>query len=157
MKAYILSIAGMILLSAVVAIVCPSGKMGKFVKGTVRLFILVVMLAPLIGWVQSGKLELNAASAIGTDTRYLEHCAELLEERDEEEISAYLLAEFNVIGRADVTRSAEAGFPRERIRIFLAEDGIIGEDERIHKLTCIRESVETRYGCRAEVAYDGQS
>ena len=48
MKAYILSIAGAVLLSAVITIISPSGKMGKFIKGTSKLLILVIMLAPVI-------------------------------------------------------------------------------------------------------------
>ena len=37
MKAYILSIAGVVLLSAVITIIAPSGKMGKFLRGAVKL------------------------------------------------------------------------------------------------------------------------
>ena len=43
MKAYILSIAGVVLLAAVITIIAPGGKMGKFLKGAVKLVILFVM------------------------------------------------------------------------------------------------------------------
>ena len=46
MKAYVLSIAGIVLVIAAVTIISPSGKMGKFIKGAGRLFILAVMVAP---------------------------------------------------------------------------------------------------------------
>ena len=44
MKAYVLSIAGIVLVIAAVTIISPSGKMGKFIKGAGRLFILAVMV-----------------------------------------------------------------------------------------------------------------
>ena len=93
MKAYILSIAGAVLLSAVITIISPSGKMGKFIKGTSKLLILVIMLAPVIS-VFSGKSISLESGTVGTDTGYLESCAKILEERDEESIRVYLLEEF---------------------------------------------------------------
>lgn len=154
MKAYLLSIAGIVLISAIVTVICPGGKTGNFVRGAVRLFILVVMLSPLAGWLQKGTPQLGEQAAIAEDKSYLEKCASMLEARDEEDAEAFLLREFGMRGRAEAARRAESGFPRVKIALLLEKEGIIEEGERIHILTDIREAFEERYGCPAEVAYE---
>ncbi len=151
MKAYILSIAGVILLSAVISVIAPSGKTGKFIKGTVRLFILAVMLAPLFGWVKKGEPPaISENAAISEDEGYLMACAELLATQDEREIEAYLREQFGVEGEVRVERGAEPTFPRKKICITLS--GIIGEDGRIHIMTRVKEGVQQKFGGEVEVS-----
>ncbi len=152
MKGYILAIAGVVLLSAVVTVIAPGGKMGKFLKGAMKLVILVVMISPVISFVKSGKVDLSAPSAIGMDTGYLKACSARLEEADEEEITAFLSEEFSVKGEVRVTRSDSAPFSREKIIIILETEGINGEDGHKHIVTLIQEAVEARYGAQAEVS-----
>ena len=152
MKTYILAIAGVILLSAVVTMIAPSGKMGKFVKGTMKLVILVVMISPAISWVKSGKLDLPASTSVRLDEGYLEACSARLEAADEEEIGAYIAEQFSVDCTVKVTRSDDAPFSREKILITVDAAGIIGTDEHIHIVTCIREAIEARYGAHTEVS-----
>ena len=151
MKAYILSIAGAVLLSAVITIISPSGKMGKFIKGTSKLLILVIMLAPVIS-IFSGKAISLESSAVGTDTGYLESCAKILEERDEESIRVYLSEEFCVQGDAQVTRSFESGFPIQTIHVKINDFGIIGQDEHIDIMRRVQAALEEKYGCSAVVS-----
>ena len=68
MKAYILAIAGAVLLSAVVAVIAPSGKMGKFVRGITKLFILLVMLSPLVSFLLKGATFDFGTDALAEDT-----------------------------------------------------------------------------------------
>lgn len=152
MKTYILAIAGVILLSAVVTMIAPSGKMGKFIKGTLKLAIMVVMISPAVSWVRSGKLDFSASSSIGMDAGYLEACSARLEASDEEEIEAYILGKFSLKCDVKVSRSDEAPFSREKIIVLIDASGINGEDEHINIVTCIREAVEARYGVQTEVS-----
>ncbi len=152
MKSYILAIAGVILLSAVVTMIAPSGKMGKFLKGATKLVILVVMISPVISLVKSGKPDFSAPSAVGLDTGYLKACSARLERADEEEIAAYLAEEFSVGCEVQVSRSDSAPFPREKITVILDGEGINGEDGHKHIVTCIKEAVEARYGVQTEVS-----
>ena len=126
--------------------------MGKFVKGTVKLFILVVMISPVIGWVKSGKLDFSAASEIGEDEAYYAACCGKLEQADEAEISAFLKDSFSVTAEIRVKRESLPPFSREKIKILVTDPGIIGEDERIHIVTDIREAVKARYGAETEVS-----
>ncbi len=152
MKGYILSIAGIILISAVVTIVAPSGKMGKFIKGTAGLFILIVMVSPVAGWLKNGTKELAPGATAEVDGDYLGRCAAMLEERDEAAIAAYISEEFGCTAQVDVERSAEELFSPEKITVKLPADGINGDEARIHIMTRIRETLSARYGCEVEIS-----
>ncbi len=150
MKAYILSIAGVILIASVVTVIAPGGKMGQFVKGTVRLFLLTVMIAPLLT-LAKGDLPEAVPSQYAEDGGYLSACAELLETRDEEAVSAYISENYGLSAQVASSRKHTANFDLEKIFVSLSFPGIIGGDERINIMTRIREDLENLYGCAAEV------
>lgn len=152
MKAYVLSIAGIVLVIAAISIISPNGKMGKFIKGTGRLFILVVMVAPFAMFFGEKKDFFRISEEIGTDESYLLRCAELLSEEDEKEISAYLNETFSVTAEVKVFRSESAGFPREKIEAKITDFGIIGQGGHIDKAEDVRRALEERYGCEAVVS-----
>ncbi len=151
MKTYILNIVGIVLISAVVTIIAPSGKMGKFIKGTTRLFLLIVLISPIINWVRTESPSFESSSTIQINENYLLQCADVLQSRDEEEIEAYIEKEFCVSSKVDVKRQISALFPIEQITINLSDEGINETEERIYMINRIKEAVETRYGCKAEV------
>ena len=151
MKAYILSIAGIVLISAVVSMIAPSGKMGKFVRGTTKLMILLVMLAPLISWLE-GKTEFTlSSSSIDTDDKYLERCITLMEVGDSRTISAYLLSEYGVTAEICTEREDET-FRLQKITVKVTDFGIIGQDGHINIMTRIGEDLEARYGCEVVIS-----
>ena len=151
MKAYILSIAGIVLLSAVVTMIAPSGKMGKFVRGTTKLLILLVMLSPIISWIQ-GKTDLSlSSSGFQTDEAYLERCISLMEEGDARAISEYLLSEYEVTAEIVAARDTDC-FRLQKIVVKIVDFGIIGQDGHINIMTRIREDLKSRYDCEVEVS-----
>ena len=151
MKAYILSIAGIVLVIAAISIISPNGKMGKFIKGTGRLFILVVMVAPFASFFGEKESSLFRSEEINTDEKYLARCAEMLGEKDEAEITAYLNETFSVSAEITVYRSESTGFPREKIEAKIFDYGIIGQGVHIDKSEKLRDLLEERYGCKAVV------
>ena len=151
MRAYVLSIAGIVLVIAAISIISPSGKMGKFIKGTSRLFILVVMVAPFAGFLTEKRETFFYPDEIAVDSSYLSHCAELLSEEDAKEISAYLVKEFSVTAQVKVVRSESAPFPREKIEAKIIDFGINGQGGHIDNAENVREALEERYGCKAVV------
>ena len=151
MKAYILSIAGIVLLSAVVSMIAPSGKMGKFVRGTTKLLILLVMLSPIISWIE-GKTELSlSSSAIDTDEAYLERCITLMEEGDARNIAAYLLSEYGVEAEISTERVLD-DFRLQKITVKVNDFGIIGQDGHINIMTRIEDDLKARYGCEVAIS-----
>ena len=151
MRAYVLIIAGIVLVIAVISIIAPSGKMGKFIKGMGRLFILVVMVAPFAGFIGEKKGNFFQSDEITTDGAYLAHCAKMLSEEDEEEITAYLSEEFSLTAQVQVFRSVRSGFPREKIEAKIINSGINGQGGHIDKAEDVRVALEKRYGCKAVV------
>ncbi len=151
MKTYILAIAGIVLLSAVVSVIAPSGKMGKFIKGAMRLAILVVLISPFANWIGGKQLSIPTAS-VGEDSNYLQYCAKRLSEEDEKAIEKFLQQEFSVIAEVEVTRTPDSNFKREKISAKISDFGIIGQDEHIDMIHRIQETLQTKYGCPTEVA-----
>lgn len=154
MKSYILAIAGVILLTAVITVILPGGKTGKFLKGAMKLVILAVMISPVIGWVKSGKPDFAAPSSLSLDGGYLEACSARLERADEAEIASYILEEFSLDSEVEVVRSDRAPFSREKITVMVETGGIIDSDGHIDIVTCIKEAVEKRFGAQTEVSRD---
>lgn len=151
MKAYILAVAGAVLLSAAISVLLPSGKMGKFVRGMVQLLVFSIVVAPLVSLIAKKDLSLFPAAQIGTDEGYLTGCAKLLSERDEEEIAAYILAEFSLNADAEVSRGTQDGFPLQKIKVNLSPDGINGQEGHIHIAERLRTALEEKFDCPPEI------
>ncbi|MGN1077328.1 MAG: stage III sporulation protein AF [Candidatus Gallimonas sp.] len=150
MKAYILSIAGAVLLSAVITVLAPNGKMGKFVKGTMKLLILIVILSPLARFLSGGSFSLSSGT-IGTDSGYLLQCAAMLEKEDGIAIKNDLYQEFGVVAEVTTERAEESGFPLKSVSVKITDFGIIGQDEHIDIMNKIADALSEKYGCRAVV------
>ncbi|MDE7296295.1 MAG: stage III sporulation protein AF [Clostridia bacterium] len=151
MKEYILSVAGIILLSAVITVILPSGKMGKFIKGAMKLFTLVVLVSPFVKNWDKGTSFYPEAN-VSMDGQYLSHCAATLAEADEKAITQELSQTYSVTAEVEVERRAEAKFPLEKISVKITDFGIIGQDEHIHIMNLIQENVTQQYGCETEVS-----
>ena len=152
MKAYILSIAGAVLLSAVITIILPDGKMGKFVKGGLKLVILVVLVSPFVNFFTGKNLGFSAGGQISPDGKYIKTCGALMEEADEREITSRLLQHYGVEGSVVVTYAESTDLTRKKIQIKIKNFGIYQEDERIDIIEKITSELSAAYGCATEVS-----
>ncbi len=151
MKEYILSVAGIVLLSAVITVILPSGKMGKFIKGAMKLFTLVVLVSPFVKNFDKSAT-LYSEATVPMDGEYLSYCAATLAKADEKAIAQELSQTFSVAAEVEVERRAETKFPLEKISVKITDFGIIGQDEHIHIMNLIQENVTKQYGCMTEVS-----
>lgn len=151
MKAYILSIAGAVLLGAVLSIVVPNGKTGTFLKGMAKLLILSVMIAPLTALLKDPSFISADSPSITIDGEYLENASDMMEEADERTISSAILLSYGISAQVNVSRSDESPFSYEKIAVKITDFGINEEDEHIHIIEKIKAALEARYGCEAEV------
>lgn len=156
LKAYLLSLAGAILLSSLVSILVSDGKMGKFIKGMARLFLFSVLISPLFS-LFGGRNPLGFSAAESADVAvsgdYLLVCAEMLEREDEAEIEAFLLKEYALEAKADMTREADGLFLRKKIRVEITNGGISEREPHIDMTEELRSVLEQKYGCEAEVIW----
>ncbi len=150
MSGYILSVAGVILISAVISVIAPSGKMGKFVKSMTRLFIFVVLIAPFVRFAKDPEAFLPSAQ-FDTDEHYLATYSDMLSRSDEREIAAMLEGEYGVTADIEVTRALD-DFSYEKIIVKVTDFGINGDEAHIDILSAIEERLKTSYGCSAEVS-----
>lgn len=153
LKAYILSIAGVILLTSVVAAIAPNGKMGAFVRGMTKLLVLAVVTAPLISVLKTGKFEFTAAE-IQTDSAFLGECAAIVSEEDEREISAYL-SDLSLSAEVRAERSSDGLYTMKKITVKITDFGIFGQDEHIDMIDRIQSDLQDRYGCETVVYEEG--
>ena len=149
MKGYVLSIAGIVLISAVISIIAPSGRMGKFVKGMTRLFIFVVLITPFVRFARDPKTLLPSAE-LDTDESYLAAYSKLLSREDVEEVGCLLKSRFGVEAEVEVSRSFD-DFSYEKIIVHVTDFGINGEETHIDILSAIGREIGERYGCKTEV------
>ncbi len=149
MKGYILSIAGVILISAVIAIIAPGGKMGKFVKSMTRLFIFVVLITPFVRFVKDPNTALPSAE-IALDEGYFKTYTAMLSRSEEEEIEAMLAEEYGISAEVTVARSQE-DLSYKKIAVVVTDFGINGEEGHIDILSAVKERLSARYNCDVEV------
>lgn len=149
MKAYILSVAGVILISAIISILVPSGKMGKFIKGMTKLFILAVLISPFVSWLKGGDF-LFSSKDVGSDEKYLRNYVAMLTDEDEAAIEAALAEEYGIGTEVAVSRSFD-DFSYEKIKVVVLDFGINGDESHIDILSNVKTRLTSRFGCPVEV------
>lgn len=152
MKAYILTVAGAALLSAVIAILIPGGRMGKFVKGMSRLLVLSIVVTPLIALFTKGEFAFPETD-VALDEDYLFSCASMLEEEDEERAEKLLSEQFSLSCEARMERVLGDGFPRKKITVKITDPCIFGQDEHIDMTSKLKRALEEAFCCTAEVEW----
>ena len=156
MKAYILAIVGIVLVAALVTLIAPGGKTGRFLKGATRLSILFVMLLPLKALFSADASALSGGTAsIKEDGDYLAFCAEELAEGDAAAILTKLEEEYAVTAAVRVERNPDPTFSYRKITVFISDFGITDADEHIYTVEKIQAALEAHYNCPAEVIYEG--
>ncbi len=150
MKAYVLSIAGVILLSAVVTLVLPNGKMGNSIRAGAKLICLLVLVAPLVSLAQ-GK-GVSESVFIEEDTAYLSACKRLAEEGEEGKIQLLIAQDFSVTAEVDVTCEEKSPFSVKKISVSVKDFGI--NEQSAHKdiMTKIQNACIKEYACEVTVS-----
>ena len=104
MSAYLLSIIGIVLLTAILSAVLPDGKTVKFIKGIAKLCCLAVILAPVLGFFKEasdGKINFpffSSETVIETDGAFIDYCSTKRIENAETELEKKLEETFSASG-----------------------------------------------------------
>lgn len=151
MNGYILSIAGIILLSAVVTIIAPGGRTGKFIRGITKLACLAVLLAPFTSLAEGKRFEFTSVT-FETDDSYLSQCIALAEKGEAEKINKYLEEEFSVLASVAVTCEADSPFSVKKVAVKVQDFGINPPEAHIDIIDEMKRTLEKAYGCEVEVA-----
>ena len=133
MSGYVLSVIGVILISAILTAVLPSGKTSSVIKGVTRLACVLVIVMPILVFFQSGEWKIGktffqddfSESVIQTDEAFIQYYSEMRVREAERKLEEELFKEFSV--NANVTL---------RWEIETSEYASYYEDEKI-KITRI--------------------
>lgn len=150
MQAYILSVAGAVLLSAVVSILVPDGKLGPLIRGMSKLITLILLVSPVISLFRGGDFTFDE-TAFREDTAYLAASAERAEESDERAVEAWLESEYGILAEADVDLAEDGSYSAKSVTVRVSDFGIYDGEKHIDISLQIEEMLEKRFGCGAEV------
>ncbi len=153
MTQYILAIAGAVLLSAVFTMLLPSGKMHAFLRGLLRVLILILMISPLISLLRGEGLA-STENFPAVDEEFLAACTQLIERRDEAAVEEYLRSEYAILATVRAIRAQEDGYPLQKIIITIEETGINGGDAHIDSIEELARDLKSRFQCEVEIELD---
>ena len=86
MSAYVFSVIGVVLLSAVLSCIIPEGKTSGIIKGVAKMACIAVIVSPILQFFQSGKnpallyknsQEIFSQSGIETDEAFIQYYSEM--------------------------------------------------------------------------------
>lgn len=135
MKEYILAVCGSVVISALITLLLPEGKMGKFIGGILKLFCLLVMLMPLFQMFEKYRPwdgEVETSGEYEPDENFLMQAFKLQAEMREREIEEEIAKEFSVDVDAELLwEYADYACNVTEIKIKIEDFGIYEENEHI--------------------------
>ncbi len=135
MKEYILAVCGSVVISALITLLLPEGKMGKFIGGILKLFCLLVMLMPLFQMFEKYRPwdgEIETSGEYEPDENFLMQAFKLQAETREREIEEEIAKEFSVEVDAELLwEYADYACNVTEIKIKIEDFGIYEENEHI--------------------------
>lgn len=150
MQAYILSVAGAVLLSAVVSLILPEGKLSPLIRGMTKLITLVLLVSPLISLLR-GEVLFSEGKTVAADESFLLSCTQRVEENDEQAIAAWLEEEFGISALSEVQLETDGSYSAKAVTVRITDFGIYEEEEHIDISLRIEEKLESLFGCPVEV------
>lgn len=150
MQAYLLSVAGAVLLSAVVSILVPEGRLGPVIRGVTKLVTLLLLVSPVISLLRGASFSMEE-TAFEEDADFLSYCTERVEEHDETSVEAWLLEEYGISAVADVDLAADGSYSAKHVTVTVSDFGIYEGEAHIDISLQIESALSERFGCEAEV------
>lgn len=159
MQGYILAVCGAVILSALVSILLPEGRIGKFVSGMLKVFCVLVMLLPLyelISGLSAPEAETGSTqSSIELDESFIDGMFAERARVQEDELALALSQDPGVCVSAEVLwKSVEYAYEVYEVRIKIENFGIYGEDEHIFVIEQVEERVSELMGSPEVVVYE---
>lgn len=150
MQTYILSVAGAVILSAVVSLVLPEGRLAPLIRGAAKLITLLMLVSPLLSLFRGEAFFQNNDTAAEED-RFLLSCTQLAETNAERAIGSWLEEEFGVLAESRVTLARDGSYSAKEVTVCVTDFGIYGEEAHIDISLQIGEALEKWFGCPVEV------
>ncbi len=157
MEAYILSVSGAVLVSAVAVILLPEGKTGKFIGGILKLFCLLVILLPIPKMLEKylgQDAEISSFSEEGElDDEFIDYMFSKRAEEEAKQLKEQIDEEFEIVVNIQIEwEYAEYAYNVTKVTVKIENFGIYGDDEHINVIEQVKEYVAGIYqGTEVEV------
>ncbi len=157
MEAYILSVSGAVLVSAVAVMLLPEGKTGKFIGGILKLFCLLVILLPIpkiLGKYLGQDAEIPSFSEEGElDEDFIDYMFDRRAEEEAKLLEKQITDKFDIVVNIQIKwEYAEYAYNVTKIMVKIENFGIYGDDEHINVIEQVKEYVAESYqGTEVEV------
>ncbi len=136
MKEYVLSVAGMAILTVIVSILTSKKKYAQTVNGVLKLCLLLVLVAPILTILRHDTTTfLQTEGIFGQDTAYINNSYALALDKQIEK-------QFNVIVDVKCTIAVEDKNQKGDIRIIVRDFGMNEKDEHINIMSKIKTTAE---------------
>ena len=153
MQAYILSVAGAVLLSAVVSILVPDGKLGPLIRGMTKLLTLILLVSPVISLFRGTGVS-SEETAFEEDASFLAAAAQQAEDREEKAVESWLRTQFGIEGKADVDLTEDGSYSAKSVTVRITDFGIYEGTAHIDISQRIERALSSHYDCGADVLTD---
>ena len=156
MQGYILAVCGAIILSALVSILLPEGRIGKFIGGIMKVFCVLVMLLPLyelVSGLSAPEPEEGATeSSVELDEDFIDGMFAERAQAQAEDLELALAEDPGIAVCAEVLwERVEYSYTVREVRVKIENFGIYGEDEHIFVIEQVEERVSELMGNIPEV------
>ena len=167
MNAYLLSVIGTVLISAVITALIPEGKTATVIRNVAKLACTVAILAPILNFFKTGELEEGGEVSKGTtenfskisiqtDEEFIQYYCEIRVRETECALERELLQDFGVSAKVSLLWERYEGKVYgiyDEQAIFIKTISIFSSKAmEIEVQTKIREKIKNDYGC--EVNFD---
>lgn len=153
MQTYILGVCGAVIISALVTILMPEGKTGKFIGGILKLFCVAVMLLPVPSLLREiGVIGSAPAAEVPLDEAFIEEVFSRRAAQQEEDLEALIAEEIGVTVSASIGwASEEYAYTVDRVDVKIEDFGIYGADRHIFVIEQVGERVEELFSAEVTV------
>lgn len=158
MEGYILAVCGAVILSALVTILLPEGKTGKFINGMLRVFCVAVMLVPLCGLFEkfgAPSLPEGGSEEVALDEGFMERVFSEQALAQAEALETSLSEDPGISVSAEILwECVEYAYTVREVRIEIENFGIYGEDEHIFVIEQVRSRISELFGDPEVIIYE---
>ncbi len=147
MKEYVLSIAGVVLITSLLSLLLPKGKLSASIRLAAKLVGLLVLIAPFVKFASGGT---GFSPELSVD--YLSTCERLAEEGEAGRIKLLVEQDFGVTAEIAVDCMAKSPFSVKKITVTVVDFGIFGQEAHIDIMTKIKRAAIEEYGCEVIVS-----
>ena len=150
MQAYILSLSGAVLLSAVLSAVLPDGRLAPLIRGMAKLITLILLISPVISLLRGTAFSAELPS-FSEDAAFLSACTQRAEREEELALEEWLQAEYGIAAEAEVDLWEDGSYSAKSVSVRISDFGIYAGEAHIDISLQIEAALENKFGCEAEI------